>query len=438
MNRNEFDALCSGLPGATHVVQWGGASVWKVGGKVFAIGGWSDPPEFAVTFKCSAASFTILKELPGMRPAPYLASRGLSWMQRTDDSSLSDEALEKYLRQSYAIVMGKLPKKAQSALRSLRAIPTMTPLDIRSAYTRIAPYVRRTPIIEVASPVADAPPVSLKLEFLQESGSFKARGAFHNLLTRAAPAVGCATASGGNHGAAVAFAAQRLGVRARVFAPEIALPPRSPRSGHTAPKPLSEEHPTPRLRSGATRMSARPGPYQSIHTIRRKRLPARARSRWNGKKTSTASASRRLIRCWSRLEAGGSSPESPPGSRGASRSSASSRKDRARSTRHWMRMLQSMLRLNPSLPNSLGAKRVGVLNFEIARQFVSKVVLVSDNSIAEAQQRLWAGVSIIAEPGGAAAFAALSSGAYMPEKGERVGVLVCGANADLGRLAEQR
>ncbi len=123
MNRNGFDALCSRLPGATHVVQWGGASVWKVGGKVFAIGGWSDPPEFAVTFKCSAASFAILKELPGMRPAPYLASRGLSWMQRTDDSSLSDEALEKYLRQSYAIVMGKLPRKAQTALRSLLRSP---------------------------------------------------------------------------------------------------------------------------------------------------------------------------------------------------------------------------------------------------------------------------------------------------------------------------
>ena len=85
--------------------------------------------------------------------------------------------------------------------------------------------------------------------------------------------------------------------------------------------------------------------------------------------------------------------------------------------------------------DSLGAKRVGALNFTIARQFVSGVVLVTDAAIAEAQRRLWADVSIIAEPGGAAAFAALASGAYRPEPDERVGVLVCGANADLAALA---
>ena len=82
----------------------------------------------------------------------------------------------------------------------------------------------------------------------------------------------------------------------------------------------------------------------------------------------------------------------------------------------------------------LGAKRVGELNFEIARQFVSEVVLVTDTAIAEAQRRLWADVSVVAEPGGAAAFAAIASGAYRPERDERVGVLVCGANADLTTL----
>ena len=86
------------------VVQWGDASVWKVRGKVFAIGGWSSSPEFAVTFKCSMASFAILNQLPGLRPAPYLASRGMSWVQRTDDRSLSDHDLRDYLRQSYALV----------------------------------------------------------------------------------------------------------------------------------------------------------------------------------------------------------------------------------------------------------------------------------------------------------------------------------------------
>ena len=84
MTRKDYDAFCGSLPHATHVVQWGDASVWKIGGKVFAIGGWFDGPEFAVTFKCSKTSFAILSELPGLRPAPYLASRGFLWMQRVD------------------------------------------------------------------------------------------------------------------------------------------------------------------------------------------------------------------------------------------------------------------------------------------------------------------------------------------------------------------
>jgi threonine dehydratase len=86
--------------------------------------------------------------------------------------------------------------------------------------------------------------------------------------------------------------------------------------------------------------------------------------------------------------------------------------------------------------DSLGAKRVGELNFEIAKQFVSQVVLVTDTAIAEAQRRLWADVSVVTEPGGAAAYAALASGAYRPERNERVGVLVCGANADLAALSQ--
>ena len=102
------------------------------------------------------------------------------------------------------------------------AKPSVTPADIRAAHRRIASRIRRTPLLE--TPVAGAPPVSLKLECLQHSGSFKARGAFNNLLTRPAPPAGCATASGGNHGAAVAYAAQQLGVRAHVFVPEIATP----------------------------------------------------------------------------------------------------------------------------------------------------------------------------------------------------------------------
>jgi predicted DNA-binding protein (MmcQ/YjbR family) len=118
MTREEYDTFCANLPHAQHVVQWGDASVWKVGRRVFAIGGWSDAREFAVTFKCSETSFASLKDLPGLRPAPYLASRGLSWVQRTDNRSLSDATLRDYLRQSYALVVAALPKKAQRELGS--------------------------------------------------------------------------------------------------------------------------------------------------------------------------------------------------------------------------------------------------------------------------------------------------------------------------------
>jgi predicted DNA-binding protein (MmcQ/YjbR family) len=116
MTEEDYDAYCGSLPRATHVVQWGDASVWKIGGKVFAIGGWSSGPEFAVTFKCQETSFAILKDLPGLRPAPYLASRGLSWIQRVDARSLSDDDLKKYVQRSYAMVLAALPKRTRSAL----------------------------------------------------------------------------------------------------------------------------------------------------------------------------------------------------------------------------------------------------------------------------------------------------------------------------------
>jgi predicted DNA-binding protein (MmcQ/YjbR family) len=116
MTREEFDSYCGALAHTTHVIQWGEASVWKIGGKVFAIGGWSDPGAFAVAFKCSETSFAVLKDLPGLRPAPYLASRGLSWVQRTDARTLSDADLLEYLARSYALVGAGLPRRTQREL----------------------------------------------------------------------------------------------------------------------------------------------------------------------------------------------------------------------------------------------------------------------------------------------------------------------------------
>ncbi len=115
MTYDEFNAFCAGLPATSHVVQWGGSHVWKVGGKVFAIGGWGeDEPGF--TFKVSDLSFRILKEQPGLRPAPYLASRGMKWIQHYARPGLSDDALQDYIRRSHHIVAQGLSKKKQREL----------------------------------------------------------------------------------------------------------------------------------------------------------------------------------------------------------------------------------------------------------------------------------------------------------------------------------
>ena len=112
---DEFNAFCRALPATTYVVQWGGSHVWKVGGKVFAIGGWDDG-DARFTFKVTDISFEMLKDQPGLRPAPYLASRGMTWIQHYAKPGLSDEDLREYLRQSHRIVSLGLSKKKQKEL----------------------------------------------------------------------------------------------------------------------------------------------------------------------------------------------------------------------------------------------------------------------------------------------------------------------------------
>jgi predicted DNA-binding protein (MmcQ/YjbR family) len=115
VNYKQFNDFCGALPAVTYVMQWGESHVWKVGGKVFAIGGWAEPHP-GISFKVSELGFEILKEQPGLRPAPYLASRGLKWIQHHAKPGLSDRALKDYLRESHAIVARGLPKKTQIAL----------------------------------------------------------------------------------------------------------------------------------------------------------------------------------------------------------------------------------------------------------------------------------------------------------------------------------
>ncbi|MCI5075268.1 MmcQ/YjbR family DNA-binding protein [Oricola sp.] len=116
MQLDAYNAFCATLPATTHVVQWGGAHVWKVGGKVFAIAGWSDGDTLGVTFKVSGLAFDILKEQPGLRPAPYLASRGMTWIQRQTDATMDDEALKEYLAESHRIVASGLTRRLRRKL----------------------------------------------------------------------------------------------------------------------------------------------------------------------------------------------------------------------------------------------------------------------------------------------------------------------------------
>ncbi|MEM6650292.1 MAG: MmcQ/YjbR family DNA-binding protein [Pseudomonadota bacterium] len=117
MQMAAYNRFCQSLPHTTHVVQWGGADVWKVGGKVFAIG-WAatekEPNQF--TFKVSPMSFEIMKDQPGLRPAPYLASRGMSWIQHYDVPGLTDKELKAYIEASHGLVAAGLTKKLQREL----------------------------------------------------------------------------------------------------------------------------------------------------------------------------------------------------------------------------------------------------------------------------------------------------------------------------------
>ena len=312
---------------------------------------------------------------------------------------------------------------------------SVTPSHIRAADALIATHIRRTPAVETPSPIAGAPAVSLKFECLQHSGSFKARGAFHNLLTRPAPPAGCATASGGNHGAAVAYAARKLGVKARIFVPEIATQAKIARirayGAEAVISGASYAEAQQRCDAYVAESGALPiHPYDAPETIAGAGTVA---LEWEEdvRRFALAPLDTVLVAvgggglisgvaAWfeDRIKVVGVEPEGS-------------------------RALDAALEAGAPVDvpvasiaaDSLGAKRVGRLNFEICRRSVGAVVLVPDEAIVEAQRRLWSEISIVAEPGGAAAYAALASGAYRPEGGERVGVLVCGANADLTNFA---
>jgi threonine dehydratase len=311
----------------------------------------------------------------------------------------------------------------------------VTPSAIRKAYARIAPHIRRTPLIEAASPVEGAKPISLKLEFLQHAGSFKPRGAFNNLLSHDVPPAGVATASGGNHGAAVAYAAGKLGLKARIFVPEIAAPVKIAKitaSGADIVVKGATYFDALALcdayvaESGALSIHA----YDSAPTIEgqgtvglewEEDLQRLALPKLDTILVAVGGGGLIAgIAAWfeGKVKVIGVEPE---GSRALADALAAGR--------------PVDVPINSIAADSLGARRVGDLVFDIARQAVAASLLVPDEAIRAAQRALWRDFCIIAEPGGAAAYAALISSAYRPAPSERIGVLLCGGNADLQKLA---
>lgn len=317
-------------------------------------------------------------------------------------------------------------------------ITTNATLDrdaIASVEKIIRPHIRRTPVILVNSQDfgLDCGHLTFKLELLQHGGSFKARGAFTNLLTRKVPSAGVVAASGGNHGVAVAFAAMKLGMRAKIFVPSVASREKIDRirgygaelviAGDRYAAALAASEDWVRL-SGAMPVHA----YDQVETLL-------------GQGTVGVEFSEQApdldtllvavggggliggVAAWysGGIKIVGVEPEAAPTLANAMRAGHPVDSE-----------------AGGIAADSLAPKRVGELMFPIAQAYVDSVVLVSDQSIQEAQAELWKVLRVAAEPGGAAAFAALLSRRYQPAAGERVGVLICGGNTTAVDFAQTK
>ncbi|WP_159585672.1 threonine/serine dehydratase [Chelativorans xinjiangense] len=301
----------------------------------------------------------------------------------------------------------------------------VTPERIRDAEVLIRPHIRRTPVLQVdMADFGGAPmPVALKLECLQHTGSFKVRGAFTNLLGRAVPDAGVAAASGGNHGAAVAYAARRVGVRATIYVPSVTSPAKAERiSSYGARLVVEGERYADAL--VASEIFSRESGALAIHAYDQAETLI-------GQGTLGLEIEEDLPAFDTLLVAvGGGGLIGGIAAWFAGRRRIVSVEPEGSPT---LRMA-----LDAGQPvdapaegiaaDSLAPRRVGELVFPIAQAFVERSILVSDEEIRLAQAALWETARIVVEPGGAAAFAALLGGRYVPAAGERVAVLICGAN----------
>ena len=301
---------------------------------------------------------------------------------------------------------------------------TFTRDDIQRAYDTIRPHVRKTPTVQLDL----TGPVTLKLEQLQCAGSFKARGAFTNLLLRDVPPAGVAAASGGNHGVAVAYAAHRLGIPARIFVPTVSSPAKIERIRRLADLVVGGDRYADALLA-AERYVAESG-AMSVHAYDQREtilgqatlalelddqagpldtvlVPVGGGGLIAGIASYFAGATRVV----------GVEPDGAP------------TLFRAREAGEVVDAPAGSIAVD-----ALAPRRVGDLVFPITQAYVDDVVLVDDDAIRGAQRTLWQTARIAAEPAASVGVAALLAGAYKPAPGERVAVVISGANMPLPPL----
>lgn len=304
--------------------------------------------------------------------------------------------------------------------------------EIEAAAARIAPHVRRTPTIEVDAATFGTPAaVVLKLECLQHVGSFKPRGAFNRILSAAVPPAGVIAASGGNHGLAVAHAARALGHRAEIFVPSIAAPVKIEglRALGAEVRIVGADYAEA---FGASVERQRATGALVVHAYDQPEVLA-------GQGTTAREFEEQAGHLDTLMVAvGGGGFVGGIAAWFAGRTRVIGVEPETSCALHAALTAGTPVDVEVSgiAADSLGARRVGSLMFPLARDHVERVVLVSDREIRAAQIALWRKLRIIAEPGGAAATAALIAERYRPSPGERVGVLVCGANADPAAISQ--
>jgi threonine dehydratase len=327
------------------------------------------------------------------------------------------------------IASGKKRKHVAGELPSLERVTIMIDRkSVAAAAERISAYVRRTPVIQ--GDLGRDAPVRLKLELLQHAGSFKPRGAFNRLLTATVPPAGVIAASGGNHGAAVAYAARSLGVISEIFVPAgtpaakvariASYGARVVQGGETYAEALIASRGR-QAETGALEVHA----YDHEAVLAGQGTVGREFEQDAPDLTHilVATGGGGLIGGVAAWYAGSAEiisvePEGCPALHDALRAGA-----------------PVAAPVGGLAADSLGARQVGALMFAVAQRFVSQAVLVPDEAILAAQHLLWDRFRLIAEPGGATAAAALLSGRFVPPPGAVVGVVVCGANTDPAKVA---